>query len=69
MVVDLLIVLICLVITGFGWLAINQDGELHGGSLFQLVKWVYIYGFMIVAAAIPLIAIVLGYKYLLASGY
>ncbi|MDA7818779.1 hypothetical protein N8994_01235 [Gammaproteobacteria bacterium] len=69
MVVDLLIVLICLVITGFGWLAISQDGEFNGGSLFQLVKWVYIYGFMIVAVAIPLIAVVLGYKYLLASGY
>ena len=69
MVVDLLIVLICFVITGFGWLALNQDAvEFQGSSIFQLVKWVYIYGFMIVLASLPLIAVVLGYKYL-ASGY
>ena len=68
MVVDLLIVLICIVITGFGWLAITQDGG-RGGSLFQQIKWVYVYGLMVLASALPLIAVVLGYKYLIASGY
>ena len=67
--IDLFIVLICLVITGFGWLAVHQDDASNGGSLFQLIKWVYIYGFMIVGTAIPLILIVLGYKYLAESGF
>jgi len=69
MVVDLLIVLICLVITGFARLIMKEDIEFEGGSLFQYIKWLNVYVLIFVASALPLIAVVLGYKYLIASGY
>ncbi len=65
----LLIILICLVITGFGWLALDGEGDFKGGSLFQLIKWVYVYGFMIAASAIPLVLIVLFYRYFINAGF
>lgn len=65
----LLIILICIAITGFGWLALDSDGEFKGGSLLQLIGWVYIYGFMILASAIPLILIVLAFIYFVNAGY
>ena len=65
----LLIILICLVITGFGWLALDGESDFKGGSLFQLIKWVYVYGFMIAASAIPLVLIVLLYRYFINAGF
>ena len=65
----LLIILICIAITGFGWLALDNEGEFKGGSLLQLIGWIYIYGFMILASAIPLILIVLAFIYFVNAGY
>lgn len=59
----LLIIIICLIITSFGFRELSKDGDVTISSIPQIIFYTFVYGLGLIVLSLPLIAIVLGWLY------
>ena len=66
---DLLIILICLVITGFGLLSVDKENFLGEMGLIDIWKSAMWNGLFLILYSLPLLIVIYGYGYLLQESF
>ena len=66
---DLLIILICIVITGFGLLSVDKESFLGEMGLIDIWKSAMWNGLFLILYSLPLLVVIYGYGYFIQQGY